>query len=87
MLDTPCESWYMQDMETPEQPQQYYSYAEIALLCRRTPETIRVMVSRLKLPRFRQRHTHRSQRIVLLDAQAVKTLQNLTVLRGRSHAD
>lgn len=85
MLDTACESWYMQGMETPtprqEQPQQYYSYAEIALLCRRSPATIMSMASRLKLPRFRQSSRDRRHRICLFDLPTVQRLQRLTVLR------
>lgn len=68
-----------------KQPQQYYSYAEAALLCRRSPATIMSTVSRHKIPHIRQRHAARKHRIALLSYDALQTLQRLTVLRDQQY--
>lgn len=57
----------------------YYSYAEIALLCRRTYSTIKTLVCRKKIPHIRAKGTHRSERIALVHADQVRVLRRLTL--------
>ena len=80
-LDIALQGVHITRMAT--QPQQYYSYDEVALLCRRSRGYIKSLCSRLKIPRIRQRHVHRSQRIALLPLESVQTLQRRTLLRPR----
>ena len=86
MLDTYLIPLYVVCMAT-EQPQQYYSYAEAALLCRRSYATIKTVACRLKLPRIRQVHAAREHRIALLPYSSLQVLLRRTLLRGQPHGD
>ena len=72
---------YIVGMADQDVPQQYYSYVELAHLCRRAPETIRYLVALHNIPHFRQYGTRRAERIALVPAEAVPLLQRLTVAR------
>lgn len=72
----------MLGMEQPDQPQQYYSYKELAHLCRRSPATIMSIVCRHKIPHRLAYGTRKQERIALFDAAAAAALQRLTLLRG-----
>ena len=61
--------------------QQYYSYAEIAHICRRSISTIRQLVAKHNLEHHRQYGTRRAERIALVSAEHVATLQRLTIKR------
>lgn len=85
VLDNPNTPLYVVCMATnndSQQPQQWYSYDEVALLCRRSRGYIKSLCSRLNIPRIRQAHRRRDQRIALLPIDSVRTLQQRTVLRG-----
>lgn len=81
MLDKPCKAWYMRDMTTPEQPQQYYTYHELAYLCRRSYGAIAVWMHRTNTPRIHQHHPRRNMRIALVAATDAHRLQR-RILHG-----
>lgn len=73
-------------MTKQEGPQQYYSYKEIAYLCRRSLGSIYVWIHRTKTPRVMQYNQRRSMRIALVAAPDVERLQ-YRILHGPNHGN
>jgi hypothetical protein len=66
---------------TADRPEQWFSVAEAAHLCRRSPKTIENLVSRYQLPRRLGWEVKRRKRrrVVLLSPATVVELQSLTL--------
>lgn len=60
----------------------FYSYEEIGLLCRRSPETIRTYVSRHHIPRVYAKPIHKGcsrEAVALVAAEWVKVIRKNTL--------
>lgn len=60
--------------------QEFYSYPEIAMLCRRSVATIATLVSRNKIPHISHaKGAFRAQRIALVPLEGVQRIRALTM--------